>query len=141
MTDKLKTKEKISKEYHKHKEENMYKSVMDVIVKANRELFEKEEGAMCQALFDIYKDSLMKMAEDEVKERVSREVTERVSREVTERVSREVREEVTREVREEAREKRKQDIINLMRNAKFTLEQAFDVLMVPEEERQLYHLG
>ena len=138
LTNTLKTKEKVCREYQKHKNEKLYKAVMNIIVRANKELFEKEENGMCEALFDIYKDSLMKMAKREAMKEAMKEAREEVSREVREEVFREVREEVSREVREEML---KQNIINLMRNAHFTLEQAFDVFMIPEEERKQYNWG
>ena len=148
LTNTLKTKEKVCREYQKHKNENLYKSVMNIIVKANKELFEKEENGMCEALFDIYKDSLMKMAKREAMKEIQEEIKEVAMKEAREEVSREVREEVSREVREireaslkNIKEKQEQNIKNLMRNAHFTLEQAFDVLMIPEEERKQYNLG
>lgn len=113
LTNELKTKEKVYREYQKHKNEKLYKSVMEIIVKANRNVFDRRDEEMCQALFDIYKEDLMEMAMKEARKEIAKEV----------------------------KEKQKLDIINLMKNANFTLEQAFEVLMVPEEERKMYNLG
>lgn len=153
MTNKLKTKERVYNEYQKHKNEKLYKSVMDVIVKANKKVFNRREEEMCQALFDIYKEDLMEMAMKEVKkivreeameeakELVREEVKDEVRNEVNDEIRNEVKAEVRSEVKAEVIEKQRNNIMNLMKNAHFTLEQAFDVLMVPEEERKLYNFG
>lgn len=66
LTNKLDSIEKVQEQYQKHGENKLYKSIMDIIVKANKELFNRREQEMCQALFDIYKDDLMEMAKKEV---------------------------------------------------------------------------
>lgn len=45
-------------EYKKHKKDILYESVMDIIVKANPKIFEKEGDAMCKALEELMKDEL-----------------------------------------------------------------------------------
>ncbi len=45
------------KEFGKHKNEGLYKSLMNVIVRANNQLFE-EEKRMCDALLELMKDEL-----------------------------------------------------------------------------------
>lgn len=50
--------EKIVKEYGRKQENTLYKSVMNIIVNANRKLFETEDGIMCEALMEIMKDKL-----------------------------------------------------------------------------------
>lgn len=49
--------EKLIEEYTKNKENNLYKSVMNIIVRANREKFE-EVKEMCEALEELMKDEL-----------------------------------------------------------------------------------
>ena len=45
-------------EYKKHKKDILYESVMDIIVKANPKMFEKEGDVMCEALEELMKDEL-----------------------------------------------------------------------------------
>lgn len=61
LTNHLKNIEEIQdlfNEYKKHKKDTLYESVMDIIVKANLKLFEKEGDAMCKALEELMKDEL-----------------------------------------------------------------------------------
>lgn len=51
------TAEKLLKEYGKHKKDELYRSVMDIIVRANRGKFEEVKG-MCDALMELMKDEL-----------------------------------------------------------------------------------
>lgn len=51
------TAEKLLKEYGKHKKNELYRSVMDIIVRANRGKFEEVKG-MCDALMELMKDEL-----------------------------------------------------------------------------------
>lgn len=54
-------------EYHKHRCENLYRSVMNVIIRANEEKFE-EEKHMCEAIIDLFRDEWdegMKKAKEE----------------------------------------------------------------------------
>lgn len=61
LTNHLKNMEEVQdllREYKKHKKDTLYESVMDIIVKANQKLFEKEGDAMCKALEELMKDEL-----------------------------------------------------------------------------------
>ena len=60
LTDDLKTVEEANKilgKYEGHQKENLYKSVMNIIVNANRELF-KEAKKVCEALRELMKEEL-----------------------------------------------------------------------------------
>lgn len=60
LTNELKTNsdaEKLIYAYKGHENENLYQSVMDIIVRSNIELFQ-EDGEMCDALMEIMKDKL-----------------------------------------------------------------------------------
>ena len=60
LTDDLKSKkmaDKIVEEYEKHKNDIYYRSVMDIIVRANRTMFREEYG-MCDAMMEILKDRI-----------------------------------------------------------------------------------
>ncbi len=45
----------LAKEYGKHQKDTLYKSVMNIIIRANRKSFEKEKY-MCEAIRELYKD-------------------------------------------------------------------------------------
>lgn len=47
----------LAKEYGKHKKDTLYKSVMNIIIRANRKSFE-EGKYMCEAIRELYKDEL-----------------------------------------------------------------------------------
>ena len=82
LTDDLQTVEEANKilgKYEGHQKENLYKSVMNMIVNANREVF-REANKMCEALLDLMKDEL-----DE-RERVGRIEGEKAGRIEGERV-------------------------------------------------------
>ena len=51
------TVEELFTEYDKHKDEKLYASVMDIIVRANRAKMEEVKG-MCEALLELMKDEL-----------------------------------------------------------------------------------
>ena len=161
LTDKLKTTEKVQEQYQKNSENKLYKSVMDIIVKANKSLFNRREEEMCQALFDIYKEDLMKMAEAKVEEKVKAEIKAKVEEKVKAEIKTEVEEKVKAEIKTEVEEKVKAEIkteveakmkakevethkkfiTNLIMNMNITAEKAMDILMIPEEERKLYKFG
>ena len=84
LTDDLKTVEEANKilgKYEGHQKENLYKSVMNIIVNANRELF-KEAKKVCEALRELMKEEL------EEREKAGRIAGERVGRIEGERVGR-----------------------------------------------------
>ena len=145
LTNKLKSAEKVQEQYQKHGENKLYKSVMDIIVKANKTLFDRREKEVCQALFDIYKEDLMKMAKTEVETKMKAEIESKVKAEVESKVKAEVESKVRAEVEAKIKAKEvethKKSITNLMINMNITAEKAMDVLMIPEEERNLYKFG
>lgn len=49
--------QKIINRYTNYPKSNLYQSIMEIIVKANKELFEEASG-MCNALFDLVKDDV-----------------------------------------------------------------------------------
>lgn len=53
----------LAKEYQGHRENTLYRSVMNVIIKANEELF-KEESGVCEAIIDLFRDEYDKGVED-----------------------------------------------------------------------------
>lgn len=53
------TAKKLVAEYGKHQNENLYKSLMNIIVQANREKFGTEDKNMCEALMEIIADKII----------------------------------------------------------------------------------
>ena len=48
---------KISREYRKHRNNELYKSVMNIIIRANREQFEEGKD-MCEAIVELFQDEI-----------------------------------------------------------------------------------
>ncbi len=100
LTDGLREKyivDRLVKEFAPHQRENNYKSVMDAIVRANREVF-TEVGIVCDALQEIIEE----IAEQRAEERVERKLAERLEKEVTERAEKLVEERVEKLAEERA---------------------------------------
>ena len=66
MADREETRQLV-KEYEKHKDNKLYESVMDIIVRANQEEFEEVKG-MCKALEELMAD-VIEAREKEASER------------------------------------------------------------------------
>lgn len=49
--------------YHNNRENTLYRSVMNVVIKANEELF-REASGMCEAIVDLFRDEYDKGIED-----------------------------------------------------------------------------
>lgn len=98
----------IAEEFRKHKDNQLYHSVMDLIIRANIESF-KEVTSM---------DAILELFKDEVEERL-RENTEQVTLQVHNRETR-------------------QSLYSVMKNLDLSLEEAMNVLDIPEEERANY---
>ena len=83
--------EEIVREYQKHEGNQLYHSVMDIIVHANEERFEEVKSmSMCQALRDLFKDELeegMRLATQQATEQVTQQVTEQVTQQVTQQLT------------------------------------------------------
>lgn len=59
LTNDLKKKEeadRLFKEYGKHSDSKLHKSVMDLVVRANKEIFKEARGEMCDALMELMDD-------------------------------------------------------------------------------------
>ena len=62
LTNNIKKKETVKKlvtEYGKHQNEGLYKSVMNIIIRANPRKFDKEDKDMCEALMEIVADKII----------------------------------------------------------------------------------
>ena len=62
--------EKISTEYRKHEHSELYKSVMDIIIRANEERFEEVKD-MCEALRELFADELEMSRNEGIKESIT----------------------------------------------------------------------
>lgn len=80
-------------EYEKHQKNNHYKSVMDIIVHANKDAF-KEVTVVCKALEDLYWEVHGERIMREQKEAVDKAVAEAVDKAVAEAVDKAVAEAV-----------------------------------------------
>lgn len=90
------TAEQLLSEYEKHKGDTLYRSVMDIIVKANAEKFQEvKEEMLCEALRELMKDEI----EAQVKERVEAQVKEQVEAQVKKQVEAQVKEQVEAQVK------------------------------------------
>ena len=49
--------DKISREYRKHRNNELYKSVMNIIIRANKEQFEEAKD-MCEAIVELFQDEI-----------------------------------------------------------------------------------
>ncbi len=97
------TAEKLIRAYQGHEKNELYSSVMDIIVRANEEKF-KEVDKMCEALEEILKDKLEERLEIELEKRVGDELEKRVEVELEKRVEVELEKRV--EVELEKREQK-----------------------------------
>ena len=59
--------DKLTAEYQKHKDQNLYQSVMDIIIRANKEKFEEARN-MCEALRALFADELEEKLEEKLQE-------------------------------------------------------------------------
>lgn len=67
LTDTLndtKTTRNLIEEYKNHKEERLYQSVMEIIVKANKARLKEEKKNMCDALLELMKDEIDEISEN-----------------------------------------------------------------------------
>ena len=103
----------------------LYRSVMELIVRANKQKFEEVKG-MCDALRELMKDEIeaeaKKLAEERIKAEVNRQVQERVDEEVNKRL------EITKQ-NSEATEKR----INALTLALSKADRIADIIKAAED--------
>lgn len=64
----METARELLEEYEKHKNDTRYESVMDLIVNANKEVFQKGDEKMCQALVEIVEEMMEEKLNDRFKE-------------------------------------------------------------------------
>ena len=112
---------KIIRKYTDYPNNNLYRSVVEIIVKANSELFEEASG-MCEALFSLVKDDMMEKIKaealeefkvqlrDTFKKEVKVETLEDVKAQLIEKVKVEAFEEAKAQVKEEAKAEVKEEV-------------------------------
>ena len=82
LTNDLKEREEAEKlftEYGKHKNSNLHKSVMDLIMKANQKEFKEARGSMCDALIELMEDVIQEKVEEKVEQKVEEEKKKAIS--------------------------------------------------------------
>lgn len=70
LTNKLKSREEMEllvKEYQKNKDNKLYESVMDIIVRVNHREFQEVKGVMCKALEELMEDVIQAREREAVK--------------------------------------------------------------------------
>ena len=81
LTNDLKEKEEAENlftEYGKHKDSNLHKSVMDLIMRANQEVFKEARGTMCDALMELMQDVIEEKVEEKVEKKVQEKLQEKL---------------------------------------------------------------
>ena len=74
LTNDLKKKEeadRLFKEYGKHSDSKLHKSVMDLVVRANKEIFKEARGEMCDALMELMDDIIQEKVNEGQKKGIS----------------------------------------------------------------------
>lgn len=65
LTNDLKNKEEadeLFEEYGKHSDSNLHKSIMDLVMRANKDVFKEAKGNMCNALYELFEDEFKEAA-------------------------------------------------------------------------------
>ena len=91
------TAEKLLEEYSKNQANALYRSVMELIVRANKQKFEEVKG-MCDALRELMKDEIDAEVKRQVQERIDAEVNEKVQEKIDAEVDAQVKEKINAEV-------------------------------------------
>ena len=61
---------KLIDDYKENKENYLYQSAMEIIVKANETQFKEEKSGMCNALLDLMKEEIDEIVEEKTRERM-----------------------------------------------------------------------
>ena len=91
------TAEKLLEEYSKNQANALYRSVMELIVRANKQKFEDVKG-MCDALRELMKDEIDAEVKRQVQERIDAEVNKKVQEKIDAEVDAQVKEKINAEV-------------------------------------------
>ena len=91
------TAEKLLEEYSKNQANALYRSVMELIVQANKQKFEEVKG-MCDALRELMKDEIDAEVKRQVQERIDAEVNKKVQEKIDAEVDAQVKEKINAEV-------------------------------------------
>ena len=91
------TAEKLLEECSKNQANALYRSVMELIVRANKQKFEEVKG-MCDALRELMKDEIDAEVKRQVQERIDAEVNKKVQEKIDAEVDAQVKEKINAEV-------------------------------------------
>lgn len=85
----------------KHQKNALYRSVMELIVRANKQKFEEVKG-MCDALRELMKDEIeaeaKKLAEERINAEINRQVQERLDAEVNKQIQKRLDAEINKQI-------------------------------------------
>lgn len=70
--------------YEGHKEDPLYRTVMDLVVRANWKKFEEVRAEMCDALVELMEDYVEEQVEERVEQRIKEQVEKRVEQRIKE---------------------------------------------------------
>ena len=115
---------------------NNAEAVLQVSVPANRKIYDsiRRVWNMNDVLRDWLKEDIDRIVSEEVEKRLNEEVGKRLNEEVGKRLD----EEVGKRLNEEAENTILTDLRNLIRNTKWTAEQAMAAISIPPAERTRY---
>lgn len=85
LTNKIKetaSVEKLARAYEKHKENKLYSSVMDILIRANVAKFSEVKN-MCEALKELFKEELEEKWQDGLKVGISQGISQRITQGIT----------------------------------------------------------
>lgn len=85
-----KTADRLIDEYEKNRDNHHYEAAMDIIVRANKNLFKPEEKTMCKALEELWEDVLNEKAAEMAEERalkIAEERAEKIAEERAEKIA------------------------------------------------------
>ena len=74
--------EKLAKAYEKHKENKLYSSVMDILIRANVAKF-NEVNDMCEALRELFKEELEEKWNEGLKAGISQGISQGITQGIT----------------------------------------------------------
>ena len=147
-----KTASEIVHEYSKYPDNKLCRSVMDIIVRANKESF-KEVNNMCDALKELFQEELdmyikeqaeiraAKRAEELAKERaeeLARERAEELAKERAEELAKELADVKLKGITDDHSQKTRLYIQNICKHLQIPAEKAMELLGLSFEERKLY---
>ncbi len=121
--------QELAREYHAYRENTLYRSVMNVIIKANEELF-KEESNVCEAIIDLFRDEYDKGIADAKEQGIQQGIEKGIEQGIQQGIEKGIEQGIEKGV--------VADIKCMMKNLHLTMEQAMEALEIPAGEQERY---